>query len=57
MRKFAVVVAWGLLASLGHAQGTDTFKPAETNVLGAEYPRVDAEGRVQIGRASCRERV
>jgi enterochelin esterase family protein len=48
MRKIAVVVAWGLLASLGHAQGADTFKPAETNVLGAEFPRVDAEGRVQV---------
>jgi len=48
MRKIAVVIAWGLLASLGHAQGADTFKPAETNVLGAEYPRVDAAGRVQV---------
>jgi enterochelin esterase-like enzyme len=48
MRKIAVVVAWGLLASLGHAQGADTFRPAETNVLGAEFPRVDAEGRVQV---------
>ena len=48
MRKIAVLLAWGLLASLGHAQGADTFKPADTNVLGAEYPRVDAQGRVQV---------
>jgi enterochelin esterase family protein len=48
MRRIAVVVALGLLASLAHAQGADSFKPAETNVLGAEYPRVDAQGRVQV---------
>ena len=30
------------------AQGADEFKPSDTNVWGAEYPRVDNAGRVQI---------
>jgi enterochelin esterase family protein len=37
-----------MAATLCHAQGADSFKPAETNVWGAEYPRVDDSGRVQI---------
>ncbi len=37
-----------LLASLGSAQEPSDFKPAETNVWGAEYPRVDSSGRVEI---------
>jgi len=38
-----------LLASLSSAQepGAD-FRPADTNVWGAEYPRVDSAGRVEI---------
>ncbi len=37
-----------LLASLCSAQEPGDFKPAETNVWGAEYPRVDSSGRVEI---------
>jgi enterochelin esterase family protein len=37
-----------LVASLSHAQEPGGFRPAETNVWGAEYPRVDSTGRVQI---------
>jgi enterochelin esterase family protein len=37
-----------LVASLGSAQEQADFRPAETNVWGAEYPRVDAAGRVLI---------
>jgi S-formylglutathione hydrolase FrmB len=36
------------LAGACCAQQPETFQPAETNVWGAEYPRVDAAGRVQI---------
>lgn len=35
-------------ASLGFAQEPGDFKPATTNVWGAEYPRVDSTGRVEI---------
>lgn len=31
-----------------HAQDAGDFHPASTNVWGAEYPRVDGTGRVQI---------
>ena len=48
MKKTALSIALGLMATLCAAQGTDTFKPAETNVWGAEYPRVDDGGRVQL---------
>ena len=37
-----------LLAGVCHADDAAEFKAAETNVLGAEYPRVDATGRVQV---------
>lgn len=37
-----------LCASLCYAQETGDFQPASTNVWGAEYPRVDSEGRVQL---------
>ena len=39
-----------LLASAGlcAAQEAGSFQPAETNVWGAEFPRVDAAGRVQL---------
>jgi len=50
MKKIALALALALstLAALCCAQGADGFQPAETNVLGAEYPRIDANGRVQI---------
>jgi enterochelin esterase-like enzyme len=37
-----------LLARVGNAEEPDDFKPAETNVWGASYPRVDSAGRVEI---------
>jgi enterochelin esterase-like enzyme len=37
-----------LAASLCSAQEPGDFRPAETNVWGAEYPRVDGAGRVEI---------
>ena len=43
-------IALVLLAIAGTcaAQDAAQFKPAETNVWGAEYPRVDPAGRVQV---------
>src|ERR1051325_14341 len=37
-----------LLVSLCNAQEAGSFQPSSTNVWGAEYPRVDAVGRVEI---------
>jgi enterochelin esterase-like enzyme len=43
-------VGWALLlaASLGSAEDATDFKPATTNVWGAQYPRVDGTGRVEV---------
>ena len=41
-------IALLLLASTCQAQHAGDFEPASTNVWGAEYPRVDSAGRVQI---------
>jgi enterochelin esterase family protein len=46
MRRIAILTL--LLASAGWAQGADEFQPATTNVWGADYPRVDGSGRVQV---------
>jgi enterochelin esterase family protein len=48
MKRIALAFALGMAATFCLAQGADSFKPAETNVWGAEYPRVDDNGRVQI---------
>ena len=37
-----------LLATVCAAQEPSDFRPASTNVWGAQYPRVDGEGRVEI---------
>jgi len=37
-----------LLTTWCCAQATSEFRPASTNVWGAQYPRVDAAGRVQV---------
>ena len=37
-----------LMASVVSAQETADFQPATTNVWGAQYPRVDAKGRVEV---------
>jgi enterochelin esterase-like enzyme len=46
MWRFAVLVV--LLSSVCGAEESGDFRPATTNVWGAEYPRVDSTGRVQI---------
>jgi enterochelin esterase-like enzyme len=43
-----IVLCLMLLAGVCSAQDAGQFKPAESNVLNAEYPRVDAAGRVQV---------
>jgi enterochelin esterase family protein len=37
-----------LIAGTCAAQDASPFRPAETNVWGAEYPRIDATGRVEV---------
>ena len=37
-----------LLATVCSAQESSDFRPASTNVRGAQYPRVDGDGRVEI---------
>src|SRR5512143_3795476 len=43
-----VGIAALLFVSLCCAHEQDHFQPASTNVWGAEYPRVDRSGRVQL---------
>src|SRR5664279_3300931 len=44
----AIGIMMLLFASLCYAQEQGDFKPATTNVLDAQYPRVDSASRVQI---------
>jgi len=46
MRKLGFALL--LLAGTCFAQDAAQFQPAETNVLNAEYPRIDSTGRVQL---------
>lgn len=46
MRAFAIPFL--LLSGVCTAQASGTFLPAATNVWGADYPRVDHDGRVEI---------
>jgi enterochelin esterase family protein len=46
--KLSVGIVSLVLATACWAQESGTFQPASTNVWGAEYPRVDNAGRVQI---------
>ena len=48
MKRIGIVLALLSVAAVSSAQQQADFKPAETNVWGAEYPRVDATGRVEI---------
>lgn len=52
MKRFWIIPFAGLwcalFAGLCWAQEAGDFQPATTNVLGAEYPRVDGAGRVQL---------
>jgi len=46
MKQVAMPIV--LFASLCCAQEPGSFQPAETNVQGAEYPRIDSAGRAQL---------
>jgi len=46
MKHFAIAII--LMVTFCCAQESEDFHPSATNVWGAEYPRVDAAGRVQI---------
>ena len=46
MRCFAIALV--LVSVFCAAQESGTFQPSTTNVWGAEYPRVDSTGRVEI---------
>ena len=46
MRWSAILLV--LLTSLGLAQESGSFQPSSTNVWGADYPRVDNTGRVEV---------
>jgi enterochelin esterase family protein len=46
MRKLGLPIL--LLASVCSAQEPGDFEPASTNVWGAQYPRVDGAGRVEV---------
>ena len=48
MKQFGIALAMLSIAVVCSAQQSGEFKPAETNVWGAQYPRVDATGRVEI---------
>src|SRR4051812_43144734 len=42
------VLAFGTFICPCYAQNVSDFQPAATNVWGAQYPRVDSQGRVQL---------
>ncbi|MEP7338756.1 MAG: esterase, partial [Acidobacteriota bacterium] len=52
MKRLRIILLAGLccavLAQLGSAQEAGGFQPATTNVWGAEFPKVDSTGRVQL---------
>ena len=48
VKLLAVFALVFLFATLSWAQEADSFRPSETNVWGAEYPRVDSTGKVQV---------
>src|SRR4029453_12853595 len=48
MRPFGFALALLSVAAICSAPQPGDFKPAETNVWGAEYPPVDGTGRVEV---------
>jgi enterochelin esterase-like enzyme len=48
VKRVGLVLVALALANVSSAQDSGDFRPAETNVWGAEYPRVDSAGRVEI---------
>jgi len=43
-----ILLACALLTTLCHAEESGDFKAASTNVMNAQYPRVDSQGRVEV---------
>jgi enterochelin esterase family protein len=43
-----LAAAPALLGGICRAQSADTFQPAATNVPGAEYPKIDADSRIEF---------
>ena len=43
-----ILLACALLTTLCHAEESGDFKSASTNVMNAEYPRIDSQGRVEV---------
>ncbi len=52
MKRFGIILfaglGWALFAGFCYGQEAGDFQPATTNVWGAEYPKVDRTGRVQL---------
>ena len=48
LAAFVALLVPFFLADAGHAQDADGFMSATSNVMGAEYPRVNMDGRVQF---------
>jgi enterochelin esterase family protein len=48
MKRMGFALALLSMAAISSAQQAGDFTPAETNVWGAQYPRVDAAGRVEV---------
>src|SRR5436305_13586812 len=46
MKRLGIAIL--LFTAVCNALESGNFQPAATNVWGAEYPRVDSEGRVQV---------
>lgn len=46
--KWMTGMLFATIANLCWAQAAEEFRPASTNVWGAEYPRIDGAGRVQV---------
>jgi enterochelin esterase family protein len=48
VKLIAIFTLFLVSSIVSGAQESDTFRPSETNVWGAEYPRVDSAGKVQV---------
>jgi enterochelin esterase family protein len=48
MKRPALSILLFLFAGISDAQAPGDFRPAETNVWGAQYPRVDSAGSVEV---------
>jgi enterochelin esterase-like enzyme len=48
MKLLTILVLFFFSSVLTHAQVPENFRPSDTNVWGADYPRVDGTGKVQV---------